>query len=423
MEAERPPPVNAGPAPIAEALSRLPGPLRPPFLPSSMQLLHGIHLAYCTNIHRGESWAETMAALERHTLSVRQRVAPRQPYAIGLRLGAAAARDLLDRETRLAFQRWLDRHDCYVFTINGFPYGKFHGSRVKEQVFQPDWSTALRTEYTESLFRILSDLLPHGLSGSVSTVPGSHKSLVPDEPYADLIRQNLRSHAAWLARFADRTGQDLHLGLEPEPLGWIENSPESIDLFHQLGRSEDIQRCLGINYDTCHFAVEYENPASALKALGDAGIRISKLHLSSALRLAPTTAALRLMESFRDEVYFHQVIARREDGVLERHADLPEALASDPQRRGIEEWRVHFHVPLHAPPQEHLETTADHLTGTLDVLADHPGLCQHLEMETYTWEVLPPDIRAASVEDQLEREYAWTLAELRRRSLAPPSPA
>jgi hypothetical protein len=384
-----------------------------------MQLLHGIHLAYCTNIHRGESWAETMAALESHTLEVRNRVAPHQPYAIGLRLGAAATRSLLDRQTRLVFQRWLAQHNCYVFTINGFPYGQFHGTRVKEQVFQPDWSTSARVEYTEALFTILADLLPPGLSGSVSTVPGSHKELVPDADHADLIRKNLATHTAWLARFADRSGKDLHLGLEPEPLGWIENTAESIALFNDLGHGEDIQRCLGINYDTCHFAVEYESPATALASFKQHGIRISKLHLSSALKLTPSSASLKLMESFTDDVYFHQVIARREDGVLERHRDLPVALASNPLRRGIEEWRVHFHVPLHAPPQDHLDTTADHLIATLDVLAANPSLCQHLEMETYTWEVLPRDLRAASVEDQLEREYLWTLTELRKRHLAP----
>src|SRR5262245_4180199 len=105
-----------------------------------MKLNHGLHLAYCTNIHRGETWAETLDALQRHTLAVRERVAPGQPYAIGLRLSDQASRDLLDRKTLLDFQHWLDRNNCYVFTINGFPYGKFHGTRVKEQVYTPDWT-------------------------------------------------------------------------------------------------------------------------------------------------------------------------------------------------------------------------------------------------------------------------------------------
>ena len=63
------------------------------------------------------------------------------------------------------------------------------------------------------------------------------------------------------------------------------------------------------------------------------------------------------------------------------------------------------------------ETTADELLGALDWLAAHPGVCPHLEMETYTWEVLPAALRAGRVEDQIAREYAWTLARLRERGL------
>ncbi|MEN9676994.1 MAG: metabolite traffic protein EboE, partial [Verrucomicrobiota bacterium] len=79
------------------------------------------------------------------------------------------------------------------------------------------------------------------------------------------------------------------------------------------------------------------------------------------------------------------------------------------------EWRIHFHVPLHAPDTSLFGTTADHLRGTLDVLKQQPALCHHLEMETYTWEVLPRELKQARVEDMLVSEYQWTLAELARR--------
>jgi hypothetical protein len=116
-----------------------------------MQLNHGLHLAYCTNVHRGETWAQTFETLERHTLVVRRRVAAGRPYAIGLRLGARAAEELAQPAALTAFRHWLDAHDCYVFTINGFPYGSFHGTRVKEQVYAPDWSTPERLAYTQRL--------------------------------------------------------------------------------------------------------------------------------------------------------------------------------------------------------------------------------------------------------------------------------
>src|SRR3954465_5003030 len=147
-----------------------------------MKLNSGIHLAYCTNVHRGETWAETFAALERHTLPVRRRVAEGRPYAIGLRLGQRAPTELAQPGELAAFQRWLETHDCYIFTINGFPYGSFHGTRVKEQVYAPDWSPPERVAYTLQLVALLVQLAPREVGGSVSTVPASFKGFVSAEP-------------------------------------------------------------------------------------------------------------------------------------------------------------------------------------------------------------------------------------------------
>ena len=379
--------------------------------------LPGLHLAYCTNIHRGETWPETLAALEKHTLEVKRRVCPDKPYAIGLRLGVAAAQALADQQTRSDFRRWLDKNGCYVFTINGFPYGQFHGTRVKEQVFQPDWATPERSAYTRLLFEILADILPSGLSGRVSTLPGSHKELIRGPEHETAIRRELLGFSEWLARFSDQRGMDLHLGVEPEPLGYFENTAETLAFFDDLGPSEAVRRCLGVNYDTCHFALQYEEPDYALPALHSAGIRLSKLHLSSALRLHPDAVSLARLRDFQEDVYFHQTIARHIDGRLERHRDLPEALAAASARALTgesigEEWRVHFHIPLHASPDACFQNTASHIDGTIRQMKLIPGLCSHLEMETYTWEVLPGELRSASVEDQLEKEYQWTLARL-----------
>ncbi len=385
-----------------------------------MNLSQGLHLAYCTNIHRGETWPETLEALEKYTLAVKREVCPDGPYAIGLRLGAAAAQALMDARTRLDFQRWLDRQGCYVFTINGFPYGQFHGTRVKEQVFQPDWSTADRVDYTQALFAILADLLPPGVSGSVSTVPGSHKELIRDAKHEQDLTANLKAMGGWIARLSDRRGLDLHLGIEPEPLGYIENTAETLRFFEGLGGGEEIRRCLGVNYDTCHLAVEFEDGAPGLDLLEERGIRLSKLHLSSALRVPCVPPLLKRLQAFQEDTYFHQTIARRPDGSLRRFRDLPEALAHA-AAHGVsedEEWRVHFHVPLHADVEEPFGDTRDHLLATLDWLAAKPTRCAHLEMETYTWEVLPRELRSGSVVDQLVREYAWTLDALRARGLA-----
>jgi len=389
-----------------------------------MQLNHGMHLAYCTNIHRGESWAQTFDALQKYTLAVRDRVAKGKPYAIGLRLGADSARELSDAQTLTAFRRWLDQEHCYVFTINGFPYGKFHGTRVKEQVYAPDWTTNERVDYTKLLFDLLAQILPEGVEGSVSTVPCSFKEFITSNEQVQAMRANVWRCVEHIAELTRETGKKLHLGLEPEPLCFLETSAETATFFDQL-RDEHpgdarLREHLGVNYDTCHLAVEFEEPAEVLQRFRAHDIRISKLHFSSALKVMsnqPTRAAL---HAFVDQVYFHQVIARSADGTLTRHRDLDLALdraaAANPQLE--EEWRIHFHVPLHCAPTPLFGTTSDHLLGVMDALAAEPALCSHIEMETYTWEVMPPELKNRSVVEQLVSEYEWTLSAMRQRGLA-----
>jgi hypothetical protein len=390
-----------------------------------MQLHHGIHLGYCTNIHRGETWEETWRGLEDYTLRVRRQVSPKKPYGIGLRLSEQAARKLAEPCQLAEFQEWLERHNCYVFTINGFPYGSFHGTRVKEQVFRPDWTTPERVEYTNLLFDLLSKLLPKGMSGSVSTLPGSFKEFGVGIDELGLIFDNLKTTAEHIERISEKTGQDLHLGLEPEPLGLFETSGETLKFFaHYLDRHpthRNFFKVVGMNYDCCHLAIEFEEAQEALNRVTEAGIRLSKLHLSSALRFKPTPENRERLRSFDEPVYFHQVVMHDGDAPLRRFRDIPVALqaASLPGAPLGDEWRVHFHIPLHAQPGGGFEGTTDHLQGTLDWLAKNPTACQHVEMETYTWAVLPENLRSGDVVDQLVAEYQWTLGELGKRGLTP----
>jgi hypothetical protein len=388
-----------------------------------MHLKHGINLAYCTNIHRGETWAETFDTLQKYSLAVRDSVCPGKPYAIGLRLGDQTSRELSDSKTLLEFQRWLERENCYVFTINGFPYGRFHGGRVKEHVYEPDWTTSARVEYTNRLFDLLAQLLPPGLEGSVSTVPCSFKEFIHSEEQVATMRRNVWATVQHIAALSARTGQKLHLGLEPEPLCFLETSDEAIDFIQQVraenGNDSRLKEHLGVNYDACHLAIEYEEPAAALRKFAQNEIKISKLHFSSALKVIPTPDALQALKEFVDVVYFHQVIERSKDAPLKRYKDLDIALAEfKSTRTELPEWRIHFHIPLHCRPTQLFETTADHLIGLMDELAKNPSLCSHIEMETYTWEVLPPEMKNRSVVDQLVAEYKWTLAGLRDRGLA-----
>jgi len=214
------------------------------------------------------------------------------------------------------------------------------------------------------------------------------------------------------------------LGLEPEPLGWFETTEETLAFLREFFARPDTPRCarevIGVTYDACHLAVEYEEAGESLARLRDAEIRLAKIHFSSALRLKPTDAGLKALRSFAEPVYLHQVIARDGEGALRRFTDLPEALAwaenLTEAARGAE-WRVHFHVPLQATPEPPLGDTREHLTGVMDFLARDAGACAHLEMETYTWAVLPEPLRAARVEQQIAAEYAWTLGELAKRGV------
>ncbi len=388
-----------------------------------MKLTHGLHLAYCTNVHRGGDWPETLASLEKHTLAVRRRVAPDRAYAIGLRLSDVASWQLAEPATLRVFQQWLQRHNCYVFTVNGFPYGDFHGTRVKEKVSQPDWSSPDRLAYTNRLFDLLAELTPPGIEASVSTVPVSFKQFRLGERGLRAAREHLWRCVDHQEQLTRRTGKKFHLGLEPEPFGTVENTTEFLTLFGQLeaDRPGDLRlrEHLGINYDTCHFALQYEQPAEALHRLSRRGVKVSKLHLSNALRVHPTAEVRERLRAFVDDIYFHQVIERKSDGEIIRYSDLDEALTT-PVADGPQfdrEWRIHFHIPLHAPETESFGTTADHLRGTLDVVKQHPALCSHLEMETYTWEVLPRELKQPSVVDMLASEYAWTLGELEKRGI------
>lgn len=386
---------------------------------------HNAHLAYCTNIHPAESWAETFQVLKTHTLTVRDRVVSRSElFAIGLRLSARAARELLATDTSgqqknlHQFKHWLEQEHCYVFTINGFPYGDFHGTRVKEKVYQPDWTTTERLSYTCDLFSILTYLLPDGVDGSVSTLPGSFKEFEADE---NLIFSNLHDIALHIDRLSQEHGKDLHLGLEPEPLGHFENTEESIAFFRRFYAwaedneldTECIRRRIGINYDTCHFALEFDHCHPALDSLRNEGIRISKIHLSSALAFDPgSEAALDAIQAFDEPTYLHQVIIRDTNQKLTRFKDLPDYLATlrttDVGLGAAIEGRIHFHIPLYAAPASPLSSTQAHAAEALAYFQQHPDFCSHFEIETYTWGVLPDNLQLP-IEKQIAQEYTWVL--------------
>jgi len=277
-------------------------------------ILHGPggpHLTYCTNIHPGESWAEVRHNLEQYVVRVADLIGVR-PFGVGLRLSAAAARELADPAELEALRDLLARHDLYVFTLNGFPYGAFHGQRVKEEVYLPDWLDDERLRYTNQLAELLAELLPLGVTGSVSTVPGAFRARVSGPRDEQRMAERMIDHAAFLHSLRRRTGRRICLALEPEPCCHLETLGEAAAFFREhlfaprgvarlaerTGLSDTaaaaaLRRHLTVCLDACHAAVEFEELGQALDALDALGVQIGKIQLSSGLRVPRVDRVLR----------------------------------------------------------------------------------------------------------------------------------
>ena len=388
-----------------------------------------LHLAYCLNIHPGDTWEENFEAIRRHARAVRDRVAGGRPFGLGLRVGHTASSALEDPATREALVAFLAEERMYVFTINGFPYGRFHRGPVKEKVYQPDWRTSARRDYTNRLADLLSHLLPEGQDGSISTVPCSFKPWIIRAQDVERMVHHLSDCVAHLVSIEERTGREIHIGLEPEPGCYLESTEDAVRFFteqlylhgarrlqQRTGRPRPaaealLRRHLGICLDTCHLAVQFEDLQASIKAFRADGIRISKLQLSAALQVLNDRSRIEALHPFVEPVYLHQVKAKTRHGALRSWNDLPEALHDVKDHPEYERLRIHFHVPLFWEGSTHLDTTAGGLDPAFFArLRD--GITAHLEIETYTFDVLPPPLRSGDVVECLSREYAWVLARL-----------
>ncbi len=389
------------------------------------------HLTYCSNIHAGEAWAEVDRALRASLPAIRDQLSAAGPFAIGLRLSARAAEALEQPAALAEFRAFLEAGDYYVPTINGFPYGAFHGQRVKEQVYLPDWRDPARVAYTNRLASLLAAMMASrpGDEGSVSTVPGAFKGHLHSAADAHAIADGMLEHAAHLVRLRGETGITIALAVEPEPACFIETTAEAVDFFTRhlfddaavasFARrrgcaltADDVRRHVGVCFDACHMAVEFEDPAAALASLAAAGIRVPKFQISSALRVTDPAEGSRgraALSRFAEDTYLHQVV-QCSHGHLDRFTDLPDALSAGDQHRG-REWRVHFHVPIFLARMGDLDTTQPYLESVLDLVKQMPGsTC--LEVETYTWDVLPAEYRTVDMNAAIARELAWARARL-----------
>ncbi len=373
------------------------------------------HLSYCTNIHPGESWKDHFNALRQHVPVVKKTISPDQPFGIGLRLSNKASVQLAEEEALQIFRQWLQDQSCYVFTVNGFPYGSFHQTIVKDKVHEPDWTTMPRVNYTIRLAQILAAVLPDKIDGGISTSPLTYRHWHVSRVDRNITFVRATSHILQvviaLIQLKLSTGKTIHLDIEPEPDGLLESGAEFLEWYNkyllpmgtsylqeqlQLEKSaaekairEHVQLC----YDVCHFAVGYERHKEVLQQLLLQQIKVGKIQISAALKgifSRSKSDRQEIIDGFRqfnEPTYLHQVVAKMNDGGLKRYSDLPQALqhADD---TCVNEWRAHYHVPVFIDKYDALQSTQKDIQQVLQLHCAQP-FTKHLEVETYTWDVLP----------------------------------
>src|SRR5262245_19586734 len=380
-------------------------------------------LAYGMNVHPGGSVEASEEAIASTVLPLRDRLGVRGPFGVALRFDRAGVLSLeRDDARRARFRARLTEARLVPFTANGFVVGDFHASGLKADVHRPTWRQRERLEYTTALAGVMASLRGPGETVSISTSPGSFKPFAEGARAAIDVAEHLVVAARGLRDLEHATGTRVLLGLEPEPLGLLEVVEEVTafwrgPLAEAFGADRSALRHLGVCYDVCHQAVEHEDPVAGLGALAAAGVPVVKGQASSALELADPAAEAgrRALARFDEPRWLHQVVALREGGARVRAADLPEALSGPDAaawRAARSPWRVHFHVPVHRedaiPP---LRTTRPALERALRRVA-RGDVAPHLEIETYTWEGLPPEARPGTLVESLAREYEWVLSVL-----------
>ncbi|MEV4290736.1 metabolite traffic protein EboE [Nonomuraea bangladeshensis] len=336
-----------------------------------------LHLSYCTNVHAAEDLDGIIDQLDAYAVPIRARLGT-DVLGLGLWLAAPVAAALAaDPALRARLRRELTARGLEVVTLNGFPYRSFQDPVVKHAVYRPDWTTRERLTYTLDLALVLADLLPDDAAcGSVSTLP-----LAWREPWdaarADLAARRLDRLSAGLAAVESATGRVIRVGFEPEPGCVVETTAQAVARLAGLDGDR-----LGVCLDLAHLACAWEDPAAALKELGRAGLRVVKVQLSAALESADPDA----LRPYAEPRFLHQT-RNPEGGAAD---DLDEAF----DRRLPGPWRVHYHVPLHVTPPAPLATTVPVMRAALAELVGGPRpLCDHFDVETYTWGVLPPALR------------------------------
>lgn len=364
-------------------------------------------LSYCTNVHPAEDLAGLLDQLDTFAGPIRRRLG-RTTLGVGLWLPAAVAEELATRPEALGrLTDRLDANGLVVRTLNAFPYRGFHDAVVKKAVYRPTWGEPERTAYTLQCAEVLAALLPEGGGGSISTVPLGWRDGWTAAHDAAATAELARGIGG-LAELQGRTGRRVRLAIEPEPGCVLDQISDVVAwLGPRVARGELDPAYLGVCLDTCHQAISFSDPAADIAALQAAGLRVVKIQASAAPEVPdPMDPEQRaLIGRFVEPRYLHQTRELGPDDTVIRIDDLDRALAELP---GAGPWRVHFHIPVHAEPAPPLRSTRDSFGAVLDALAGHPDATDaDIEVETYTWTVLPPETAGVDLVTGIAGELQW----------------
>lgn len=382
-----------------------------------------IQLGYCTNVHAGANLLQTQDNLQTHAVAVKSQFSPEQPMPVGLWLSASTARTLIQEQRVSEFAEWLEQEGLLAYTLNGFPYGDFHSSIVKHQVYSPRWDEEKRLEYTLLLVEILHELLPEGNTGSISTLPiaWSQPTLSPQQ--RAVAANHLQKVAKKLAELEQRTGRMISLCIEPEPGCFLQYSEDIVRFFendllageNKLASEEQIRRHIQVCHDVCHAVVMFEDQAEVLQRYVSAGIGVGKVQISSAVIVpfaeipaAERAKAVEQLTNFAEDRYLHQTCVQTRPGLATTFwEDLPKALADIPSAEELTgSWRVHFHVPVYLEEFGLLKTSRPQILECIQACRNLPVL-PDFEVETYAWGVLPEALRPAQLAEGIAQELDW----------------
>ncbi len=389
------------------------------------------HLTYSTLVHPGDTWDEMWDSLTRYVPAVKERFSPNERFGISLRLSGKSAERLVgDAKEREKLKSFLADNDMYLYTVNAFPHGPFKGQRIKEQVYEPDWRTDTRAQYTMDVATILAEVAGEGVDPSIQSAPLGFKPRVTGDDVVDSYTRQVLRVVAHLVDLEQRTGTTVTLALEPEPHCFLETTDETVAYFsdHLYADSSAetlakaaglsaaqaasaLRKHLGIVFDICHQAVEYEDISQSLQKLVDAGIPIFKLQEAAALQVPEVTQELvDALRGFADTVYLTQTVEKK-DGVFTKFLNLEDAFEAWEKDPGPREWRTHFHVPVFLAELGEFKTTRFAIEDALRFHKANPVSAQ-LEIETYTWDVLPDHLKTGDIVDYVVRELEWVREEL-----------